>query len=106
MHHGNKYEDVSIMFYEHKYNTKIRDYGCIQHDTYKFLGASPDGINVEPNSELYGRMLEIKNPTYLSADFADGRRFLGFNLRNLRFNLWTGRRSPCRNRLNRNGRSC
>ena len=63
MHHGNKYEDVSIMFYEYKYNTKIRDYGCIQHDTYKFLGASPDGINVEPNSELYGRMLEIKNPT-------------------------------------------
>ena len=63
MHHGNKYEDVSIMFYEYKYNTKIRDYGCIQHDTYKFLGASPDGINVDPTSNLYGRMLEIKNPT-------------------------------------------
>jgi putative phage-type endonuclease len=63
MHHGNKYEDVSIMFYEYKYNTKIRDYGCIQHDTYKFLGASPDGINVDPKSDLYGRMLEIKNPT-------------------------------------------
>ena len=63
MHHGNKYEDVSIMFYEYKYNTKIRDYGCIQHDTYKFLGASPDGINVDPKSERYGRMLEIKNPT-------------------------------------------
>lgn len=63
MHHGNKYEDVSIMFYEYKYNTKIRDYGCIQHDTYKFLGASPDGINVDPTSKLYGRMLEIKNPT-------------------------------------------
>ena len=63
MHHGNKYEDVSIMFYEYTYNTKIRDYGCIQHDTYKFLGASPDGINVDPTSDLYGRMLEIKNPT-------------------------------------------
>lgn len=63
MHHGNKYEDVSIMFYEHKYKTKVRDYGCIQHDTYSFLGASPDGINVDPSSDRYGRMLEIKNPT-------------------------------------------
>jgi putative phage-type endonuclease len=63
MHHGNKYEDVSIMFYEHKYNTTIHDYGCIQHDNYKFIGASPDGINVDPNSDRYGRMLEIKNPT-------------------------------------------
>lgn len=63
MHHGNKYEDVSIMFYEEMYKTKVRDYGCIQHDKYKFLGASPDGINVDPSSHRYGRMLEIKNPT-------------------------------------------
>lgn len=63
MHHGNKYEDVSIMLYEHMYDTKVKDYGCIQHDTYRFLGASPDGINVDPNSHRYGRMLEIKNPT-------------------------------------------
>lgn len=63
MHHGNKYEDVSIMLYEYMYDTKVKDYGCIQHDTYKFLGASPDGINIDPNSQRYGRMLEIKNPT-------------------------------------------
>ena len=63
MHHGNKYEDVSIMFYEEKYNTKVKDYGCIKHDTYNFLGASPDGINVDITSDRYGRMLEIKNPT-------------------------------------------
>lgn len=63
MHHGNKYEDVSIMLYESMYDTKVSDYGCIQHDTYKFLGASPDGINVDPKSPRYGRMLEIKNPT-------------------------------------------
>ena len=63
MHHGNKYEEVSVMLYEYLYDTKVRDYGCIQHDTYKFLGASPDGINVDPNSHRYGRMLEIKNPT-------------------------------------------
>ncbi len=63
MHHGNKYEEVSVMLYEYIYDTNVRDYGCIQHDTYKFLGASPDGINVDPNSQRYGRMLEIKNPT-------------------------------------------
>lgn len=61
-HHGNKYEDVSIMIYENEYNTKIKDFGCIQHDKYKFLGASPDGINIKPDNERYGRMLEIKNP--------------------------------------------
>ena len=63
MHHGNKYEDVSIMLYESMYSTKVKDYGCIQHDTHKFIGASPDGINVEQSSSRYGRMLEIKNPT-------------------------------------------
>jgi len=62
MHHGQKYEPLSVMFYEDKYNTKVEDFGCIQHQVYKFLGASPDGINVEPLSERYGRMLEIKNP--------------------------------------------
>jgi putative phage-type endonuclease len=63
MHHGNKYEDVSIMFYEALYKTKVKDYGCIQHDKHTFLGASPDGINVDPSSDRYGRMVEIKNPT-------------------------------------------
>lgn len=62
MHHGQKYEPLSVMFYEDKYNTKVEDFGCIQHPVYKFLGASPDGINVDPLSERYGRMLEIKNP--------------------------------------------
>ena len=61
-HHGNKYEEVSIMIYEEKYDTKIKDFGCIQHDKYKFLGASPDGINVKSENDRYGRMLEIKNP--------------------------------------------
>ena len=63
MHHGNKYEDVSIMLYEYMYDTTVKDYGCIQHDVHTFLGASPDGINVDPTSLRYGRMLEIKNPT-------------------------------------------
>lgn len=61
-HWGQKYEPLSVMMYEHLYNTKIEDFGCIQHKTHKFLGASPDGINVDSNNtELYGRMLEIKN---------------------------------------------
>lgn len=63
MHHGNKYEDISIMLYENMYNTTIKDFGCIKHPIYNFLGASPDGINVKEDSHLYGRMLEIKNPT-------------------------------------------
>jgi putative phage-type endonuclease len=62
LHHGNKFEDVSIMYYEMMYKTKVKDYGCIKHDKYSFLGASPDGINVDPTSHRYGRMLEIKNP--------------------------------------------
>jgi putative phage-type endonuclease len=60
-HWGQKYEPLSVMLYEKMYNTKVADFGCIQHDKYKFLGASPDGINVDMNSERYGRMLEIKN---------------------------------------------
>lgn len=62
MHWGQKYEPVSVMLYEHIYNTRVGDFGCIQHPTYSFLGASPDGIVIEPTSDRFGRMLEIKNP--------------------------------------------
>ena len=61
MHWGQKYEPVSRMVYEHLYKTKVDDFGCLQHDAHAFLGASPDGINVDPASQRYGRMLEIKN---------------------------------------------
>jgi putative phage-type endonuclease len=61
MHWGQKYEPVSIMWYENKYKTHITDFGCIPHSKYKFIGASPDGINTDINNERYGRMLEIKN---------------------------------------------
>ncbi len=61
LHWGQKYEPLSIQIYEHNYNTKIEDFGCIQHEKYVFLGASPDGINIDKNSKRYGRMLEIKN---------------------------------------------
>ena len=61
LHWGQKYEPLSVMIYENMYNTKVEDFGCIKHDTYSFLGASPDGIIVDPASDRYGRMLEIKN---------------------------------------------
>lgn len=60
-HWGQKYEPVSVMIYEYINNTKVGDFGCIQHDKYSFLGASPDGINIDPDNEKYGVMLEIKN---------------------------------------------
>jgi len=58
---GNIYEPLTIKIYEDRFHTKVEDFGCIQHQTHSFLGASPDGINVEPNSERYGRMIEVKN---------------------------------------------
>ena len=62
MHWGVKYEPVSIQYYTHVHQTRVEEFGCITHDTYPFLGASPDGINVLETSPLYGRMIEVKNP--------------------------------------------
>ena len=61
LHWGQKYEPLSVMIYEHMYNSKVEDFGCIQHPVYKFIGASPDGIIIQSNTGHYGRMLEIKN---------------------------------------------
>ena len=61
LHWGQKYEPLSVLIYEKIYDTKVDDFGCLQHDTYMFLGASPDGINIDPSSDRFGRMLEIKN---------------------------------------------
>jgi putative phage-type endonuclease len=61
LHWGQKYEPLSVMMYEHIYNSKVEDFGCIQHPVYKFIGASPDGIIVQSETGRYGRMLEIKN---------------------------------------------
>jgi putative phage-type endonuclease len=61
LHWGQKYEPLSVLIYEHNYKTKVEDFGCIQHPVYKFIGASPDGIIIDKNSDRYGRMLEIKN---------------------------------------------
>ena len=61
LHWGQKYEPLSVIIYEHMYCSKVEDFGCIQHPTYKFVGASPDGIIIESKTGRYGRMLEIKN---------------------------------------------
>ena len=61
MHWGNKYEPVTVMIYEDMFGTSIGEFGCIRHTKYTFIGASPDGINIKPTNQRYGRMLEIKN---------------------------------------------
>lgn len=61
LHWGHKYEPISVLFYENLFNTKVGDFGCIKHSNYAHIGASPDGINIKKNHNLYGRMLEIKN---------------------------------------------
>ena len=62
LHWGVRYEPLTVMVYENMYQTKVDDFGCIPHPKYNFIGASPDGINVdEANAEKFGRMIEIKN---------------------------------------------
>tara|TARA_Y100000389_G_C17470636_1_gene530335 strand:+ start:4200 stop:5513 length:1314 start_codon:yes stop_codon:yes gene_type:complete len=60
---GIRNEPIAQEIYERKTKTKITEYGCIRHKKYNYLGASPDGIvtETESESEIYmGRMLEIK----------------------------------------------
>ena len=54
---GVKYEDVAIQIYEARNNTKVVEYGLIQHPEFSYLGASPDGITDN------GVMVEIKCPS-------------------------------------------
>ena len=62
MQWGVKYEPVTLMIYEYRNNTRVGEFGCITHPEHLFLAASPDGINIDENSPLFGRMIEIKNP--------------------------------------------
>ena len=67
LHWGQKYEPLSVLLYQKQYDTKLGEYGCIRHSNYYFIGASPDGININQlnsigeKNERFGRMLEIKN---------------------------------------------
>lgn len=74
VYHGKKYEKVAIMIYEIIYNTKIGEFGLIQHPTIDFLGASPDGISMSLTlngklNKLLCRMLEIKCPPSRKINF-------------------------------------
>jgi|SaaInlStandDraft_6_1057023.scaffolds.fasta_scaffold00811_17 putative phage-type endonuclease len=65
--HGKKYEQIATQLYEHIYNIKVTEFGCVPSDKYLFLGASPDGIcskaTLDNNfSPMIGTMLEIKCP--------------------------------------------
>ncbi len=68
MYHGNKYETIATMIYQYRMNVRVKEFGLIEHQTHKFLGASPDGIVSEykydniHKTNLVGRMLEIKCP--------------------------------------------
>jgi len=61
LHWGVRYEPLTVMIYEHLTGAKLDFFGCIVHSEYPFLGASPDGIVVNPESALFGRLVEIKN---------------------------------------------
>lgn len=61
LHWGQKYEDLSIMWYQHQYKTRVGEFGCIPHPSIKYLAASPDGVNINPKADRYGRMVEVKN---------------------------------------------
>ena len=61
MHWGQKYEPVTVMIYENMHSVQVGDFGCIPHSEHSFIGASPDGIVISPESDKYGRMVEIKN---------------------------------------------
>lgn len=66
-HHGKKYEPIATMFYEHIYNNKVTEFGCLPSLKYPILAASPDGICSKSTldgqfSDRLGTMLEIKCP--------------------------------------------
>jgi putative phage-type endonuclease len=65
--HGRKYEPIATFIYEHIYNNKVTEFGCLPSESFKILGASPDGICSKSTldgkfSERLGVMLEIKCP--------------------------------------------
>lgn len=59
--YGIKYEPMATRVYEDMIGSKVTEFGCIKHQEYRFIGASPDGIVIdEKNLAYHGRMLEIK----------------------------------------------
>ena len=63
---GTQFETVAKQIYENMHNVKIADTTCVPHPEYSFLGASPDGLQLE-NEKRFGRLVEFKCP--ISRDF-------------------------------------
>lgn len=61
LHWGVRYEPLTVKIYELLTGAILDFFGCIVHSEYPFIGASPDGIVVNPESPLFGRLVEIKN---------------------------------------------
>ncbi len=66
-HHGKKHEPIATMIYEHIYNNKVTEFGCLPSKEFPILAASPDGICSKSTldgqfSDRLGTMLEIKCP--------------------------------------------
>jgi len=66
-HHGKKHEQIATMIYEHIYNNKVTEFGCLPSSEFPILAASPDGICSKSTldgqfSDRLGTMLEIKCP--------------------------------------------
>jgi putative phage-type endonuclease len=60
---GVRFEPLVRNYLETLWNCKIYESGRLKHATNTKLGASPDGIVVEPeDSDKYGRLVEIKCP--------------------------------------------
>jgi len=54
--HGIKYEEIVTKIYSERTHQTVLEFGSIEHETYSFIRASPDGISTT------GIMLEIKVP--------------------------------------------
>ena len=42
---------------EFDFNTTVGEFGCKAHTKFPFLRASPDGINIDEKSKLFGRLV-------------------------------------------------
>ena len=72
---GKMFERASVLNYEYLNDVHLEDFGLLKHETYDFLGASPDSIispykrDMKTKTELVGRMIEIKCVTGRKLEF-------------------------------------
>jgi putative phage-type endonuclease len=66
---GTRFEPIAKEIYCKLGGIQIVDTTCIPHPTVSFLGASPDGIIVNPEDRRHGRLVEFKCP--ISRVFTD-----------------------------------